>query len=738
VHLFQLQLPERTPFRIVHLGDSYSAGNGARNEEGDKDFHSVKGCYRSPSNWGSRFAESLADVFAVTYINRACSGGVLADITDERELGSVFNVIGGCPEPDFPDEEILRDEGAVTCTRYLIPQIGAVDNSVDLVVMTIGGNDAGFATIIEQCFALGFRDPEECEAAVDFANGVLDTFQERLVETFASIRARLKPEARVALVSYPHLLLDVPYVLGSGDDRYDAGTAIRALNDRANQVQQSAVDAANAAAGEDYIVYFDRTKGVFDTHEPDPSAGSRNPDRWINEFFEGDTAEWYHPNALGHENWGSELSVFETFGAVGGSFEAGANIDLVFVVDTTGSMGNEIDEVRNNLSDLVNQLSEATSSYRVAVVSYRDFPERAGAGNYPSRVDQTFTSSLPDIQAAIDGLEADGGGDFPETVFSGINAAIDLPWRAGVTKIAVVIGDAPPLVSGGAEPNSGLTATQIVAKSIAVDPVEVIAVDVGGLVDSNLQTIVTGTGGSTVTGTGGLTAVLSDIIDATSRQPFAWFGTAVSGKVGTPIVFDAQGSFDPRGNPITLYEWDFDGNGVFDLSSMDPTVSHVYDEPFEGFVIVRVTSLGGTALASARTVINELGFVSQGDEEPCELDEDGFSIFVDDVKGIFLNCQATSLPTQDKPGVFEVSSLDALLADLESRTAGLRPPAFGNMVDVLGEQVGAENYRGACDTLEGLRGLTNAQTGKKITDEDATAILSIVESVGDILECSNI
>lgn len=66
-----LNSAQKPPYRIVHLGDSFSAGNGARRADGSRDFHSVSGCFRSLSNWGSRFAASLEDVFSVTYINRA-------------------------------------------------------------------------------------------------------------------------------------------------------------------------------------------------------------------------------------------------------------------------------------------------------------------------------------------------------------------------------------------------------------------------------------------------------------------------------------------------------------------------------------------------------------------------------------------------------------------------------------------------------------------------------------------
>jgi hypothetical protein len=127
-----------------------------------------------------------------------------------------------------------------------------------------------------------------------------------------------------------------------------------------------------------------------------------------------------------------------------------------------------------------------------------------------------------------------------------MKAAIDLPWRPRVTKIAVVIGDAPPLISSGAEPTSGLTAPQIVAESIAVDPVQVIAVYVGSIFNEELRSMVNSTGGTVLSGAGSLTDTLSSIIDVASKQPFAWFGFAIAGKIGVLVVYYAQGSFDPH------------------------------------------------------------------------------------------------------------------------------------------------------------------------------------------------
>lgn len=62
--------------KIVHLGDSWSAGNGAlyRNPSFIYDLIQPKGCYRSASNWGNEFNKLLSSQFHTTYINRACHG----------------------------------------------------------------------------------------------------------------------------------------------------------------------------------------------------------------------------------------------------------------------------------------------------------------------------------------------------------------------------------------------------------------------------------------------------------------------------------------------------------------------------------------------------------------------------------------------------------------------------------------------------------------------------------------
>lgn len=733
----------KPPLKIVQIGDSYSAGNGARSAEGDRNYYGISGCYRSPTNWGSQFVASLSDTFAVTYINRACSGAKLDNIMSSQDLEDrvLKNLDGSCPTAEY-EEELIVPTSTFQCSRFVTPQINAIGEGVNLVLMTMGGNDLDFDNIVMSCFVpyLGYRSARDCETYVEKAIDDLDDLQTELEQAFSDIRDELEPGAKIVYVSYPHLMLDVSYQIRDLDDGYiyNAGERIRYLATLGDIYQKAAV--ANANAEEEYVIFYEGTKELFAGHEPNPFSEIQNPDRWITELegfllLEVNQKEAYHPNALGHENWGEALSVFETFGAAPGAFDANSDIDVVFVVDTTGSMGGEIAQVQADIAELVDQLAATTDSYRVAVVSYRDFPERTGSSSdYPARVDQTFTSDLSLIQAAIDSLTAQGGGDGPETVFSGIQAAISLSWRPGVTKIAIVIGDAPAL---SPEPISNLTAPQIVANSIAVDPVQVVGVNVGSL-NSNgaLGEIADGTGGSIISGTSGLTEAILEILDQAVNQPFAWLGQAYSGKIGQPVQFDASGSFDPSGLPLTLYEWDFDGDGVYDLATAEATATHTYDAAFNNFVVLRVTGPGGTALASARTVVNVEGYALQGDEDPCELDENGYSIIFDEETGNFISCTPTNLPEVDDEVEIVGDPLEIALANLENAIAGLKSPLFGQKYDLLVNSIESGNTAMACRALKGMLTLVRIQAGKKMTQEEAAAVIEAVDAVKILVGCS--
>jgi surface antigen len=95
--------------------------------------------------------------------------------------------------------------------------------------------------------------------------------------------------------------------------------------------------------------------------------------------------------------------------------------------------------------------------------------------------------------------------------------------------------------------------------------------------------------------------------DATLQPPVANAGGPYSGFTGEPIVLDASGSNDPDGQ-ISLYEWDWNGDGVYDYGTGSAQCGHTWPSAFNGNIVLRVTDddgLTNTATATATVTVNE-------------------------------------------------------------------------------------------------------------------------------------
>lgn len=137
-------------------------------------------------------------------------------------------------------------------------------------------------------------------------------------------------------------------------------------------------------------------------------------------------------------------------------------LDLAFVVDTTGSMDDDIAQVKKDMVEYVDDLKETGMDYRIAIVDYRDFPERSYSVDYPYKVQLDFTNNYDEIQNAIDNLSLGHGGDKKETIYSALIDGLDeLSWRSNSGKTAILIGDAPAL---DPEPYTGYTQEDAISK----------------------------------------------------------------------------------------------------------------------------------------------------------------------------------------------------------------------------------------------------------------------------------
>jgi hypothetical protein len=118
-------------------------------------------------------------------------------------------------------------------------------------------------------------------------------------------------------------------------------------------------------------------------------------------------------------------------------------LDLVFLVDETGSMGSYIAQVQAHILSIIGALerSPLCASLRVGFVGYRDHPPQDSS--FASRV-FALTHDVASIRRAVEQLAASGGGDGPESVTDGLFELPRLAWRPRATRTVVWMGDAPP------------------------------------------------------------------------------------------------------------------------------------------------------------------------------------------------------------------------------------------------------------------------------------------------------
>ena len=228
--------PPPPPPSYVALGDSYSSGVGTRSYIADG-----TSCQRSVYAFPSLIA--AAKGYALNF--RACSGAKVSDVTST--------------------------------------QLSALSASTSYVTISVGGNDAGFTSVITTCAEPAWLS--DCNGAVSKAQGYLkNTLPGSLLATlYSSIRAKA-PNAKVVVVGYPRLF--------NGEDcnalTWFSPSDESLLNATAD-LMNSKLSAAAASAGFAFANPTTRFLGHAVCGNPEWLNGLSNP-----------ISESYHPNRTGH------------------------------------------------------------------------------------------------------------------------------------------------------------------------------------------------------------------------------------------------------------------------------------------------------------------------------------------------------------------------------------------------------------------------------------------------------
>jgi len=116
-------------------------------------------------------------------------------------------------------------------------------------------------------------------------------------------------------------------------------------------------------------------------------------------------------------------------------------LDIGFVVDTTGSMGDELAWLTKDLSSIIRQARAHAPgvNIRYGLVLYRDQGDQYVVRN------MGFTDDLNQMRRFLRQQRANGGGDYPEAAAEALESAVALNWRRGQgERLLFHIADAPP------------------------------------------------------------------------------------------------------------------------------------------------------------------------------------------------------------------------------------------------------------------------------------------------------
>ncbi len=151
---------------------------------------------------------------------------------------------------------------------------------------------------------------------------------------------------------------------------------------------------------------------------------------------------------------------------------ASVELEMVFVLDTTGSMGGLLEGAKQRIWGIVNEVMQTSShpAVRVGLVAYRDRGDQ-----YVTQV-LPLTDDLDKVYTTLMNYEAGGGGDGPEDVRRALaDGVTKAGWSAaalGRAQVIFLVGDAPPHDDYQEEADTVTTAAEAVQRGMIVNTIQ--------------------------------------------------------------------------------------------------------------------------------------------------------------------------------------------------------------------------------------------------------------------------
>jgi lysophospholipase L1-like esterase len=397
-------------YKWISLGDSYSAGVGR--EGGLSGLNpSANRCRRQEGGYAMPALSRLTGIRIEggQPEQHACISAKITDYYNAQEDRGLFGI------------------------KDVQPQQNHLDDEVDIVTITMGGNDLNFSTIIKDCIGFSWQELLLVPGCDDFESlDELDLqgLEDELFNLYIDIRAQIAGDGRLFVLSYPELFSD-PDLWGERPTCENVPRAdARLINDASLELSKTvkrAVVRANNIFGNVHFV-------DFHPFSIDRGLCRPNYSSYIRGLSPSAVTDSFHPTNAGYEAMGALLAscMNHVFATDGFCDELDSNptskpadaVTTALIVDASGSMQRNDPENRRLLAGS-SFLTASDQSDRVSVIEF-DGQARINAANL------TISRSSDDLEEALQSIGS-----------SGASTNLGVAIESGCEVLSVAEGDGP-------------------------------------------------------------------------------------------------------------------------------------------------------------------------------------------------------------------------------------------------------------------------------------------------------
>lgn len=281
-----------------------------------------------------------------------------------------------------------------------------------------------------------------------------------------------------------------------------------------------------------------------------------------------------------------------TYSKIDTSYKFGMGIvgqDIVYIIDAEGITASSLASFKQSMLRKGPKLLQSNGRFLIVHIGYPVIDDNPPS-SYPNIAQNPLSHGqwFIDNIDILDNIRADVPG-YP--LASMYHALPGLDWRYGAAKSVIFITNKTNYLSPDA---LGISNEMLAKVALKIDPVNVYPVVPEGA-ESAYQELANLTSGQVTTYNedDDLGEAVDVALDKILERPVPFLKLAkYIADPGQEITFDASDSYVVD-STITTYDWDFDGDNIFDATTTTPVIDHTYYEKFDGLMQVRVTAANG-------------------------------------------------------------------------------------------------------------------------------------------------